>query len=78
MEQDLVVGPVLFADELERAVERLDRAFERAFDVPAPQPQLVDVALDFLEPPLRLLQQQVGASLRLADDQLRLGLRRRP
>jgi hypothetical protein len=69
MEQQLVVGPILFADELERAIERLDGRLERSFDVAAAQPHLVDVALDFLEPALRLLKQQVRASLRLAHDQ---------
>ena len=76
MEQDLVVGAVLLADELERAVQRLDRALERALDVAAAQAHLVDVALDLFEPALCLLQQQVGAPLGLADDQL--GLRSAP
>ena len=67
---------ILLADELERAVERLDRGLERSFDVAPPQPQLVDVALDLLEPDLRLLDEQVGASLRFADDQLGFVLRR--
>ena len=69
---------VLVAHELERAIERLDRRFERALGVAAPQLQLVDVVIELLEPDLRLLQQQVGAPLRLADDQLGLGLRRSP
>ena len=68
--------PVLFADELERPVERLDRALERALDVASAQAHLVDVALDFFEPTLCLLQQQVGAALGLADDELGFGLRR--
>ena len=76
VEQHLVVGPILLADELERTIERLNRAFERSFDVAPAKAQLVDVPLDFLEPALRLLQQQVGASLRFADDELGLGLRR--
>ena len=36
----------------------------------------VDVAIELVEARLRLLQQQVGASLRLPDDHLRLVLRR--
>ena len=76
VEQDLVVGSILLADELERAIERLDRTLERSLDVAPAQPQLVDVALDFLEPALRLLQQQIRPPLRLADDELRFGLGR--
>src|SRR4051812_496584 len=74
MEQDVVVAArlVLFADELERAVQRLNGRLERALGVAPPQLQLVDVAIQLLEPPLRLLQQQVGAALRLADDELGL------
>ena len=41
-----------------------------------PQSQLGDVPLDVFEACLRLLQQQVGATLRLAYDHLRLVLRR--
>ena len=76
MEQDLVVGAVLFANELERAIERLNRAFKRSLDVTAAEAQLVDVPLDFFESALRLLKEQIGAALRLANDQLGLGLRR--
>ena len=74
VEQDLVVGAILLADELERAIERLNRAFERSLDVAPAQPQLVDVALDLLEPALRLLEEEVGAALRFPDDELRFGL----
>src|SRR5688572_14827638 len=74
MEQHLVVRTILLANELERPIERLDRSFERPFDVATAQTQLVDVALHFLEPALRLLQQQIGAALRFADDQLGFGL----
>ena len=76
VEQDLVVGAVLLADELERAVERLNRTLERSLDVASAQAQLVDVAFDLLEPTLRLLQQEIRTSLRLADDELRFGLGR--
>src|SRR5262245_51632250 len=77
MEQDLLLGAVLvlIADELERPVERLDRRLERPFGVAAAQLELVDVAIHLLEANLRLLEQQIRASLRLAHDQLRLVLR---
>ncbi len=75
MEQNFVVGTILLADELERSVQRLDRSLERAFNVAPPQPQLVDVALDFLEASLGFLEEQVGTPLRFTDDQFGLGLR---
>jgi hypothetical protein len=55
VEQHLVVGSVLLADELERPIESLNRTFERPFDVTPAEAQLVDVALDLLETALRLL-----------------------
>src|SRR5262245_1601966 len=77
VEQDLVLGPalVLVADELQRPVERLDGRLDRAFGVAAPQPELVDLAVHLFEAGLRLLQEEVGAPLRFADDQPGLVLR---
>ena len=49
---------------------------DRALGVAAPQLQLVAVVVELVEPDLRLLEEHVGAPLRLADDQLGLGLRR--
>jgi hypothetical protein len=66
MEQDLVsafvVRAILIPDELERVVERLNGRFERSLDAAPPQAQLVDVALDFAQPALRTLQQQVRST----------------
>ena len=60
MEEHTFFRFVLLADEFERPIQRLDRRFERPFDITAPQPQFVDVPLDFLESPARLLQQQIA------------------
>ena len=51
MQQDVVVGArlILIAHELERAVERLDRRFDRAFGVAPAQPHLVAVVIQLLE-----------------------------
>src|SRR3954468_19274863 len=63
MEQELVVAGarlVLVANELERAIQRLDGGLDRALGVAAPQLHLVDVVIQFLETGLRLLQNRVG------------------
>ena len=76
VEQDLflALARFLLADELERVPQRLDRRLERRLDVLAFQLEAVDLALDVFEPRLRLLEQQVGAALGVADDPLRLAL----
>ena len=78
MQEDFFIRTilVLVADEFERAIHRLDGAFQLSLGIAPAQLQLVDVTLDFLESQLRLLQEEVGPPLRLPDDQLGLGLRR--
>jgi hypothetical protein len=68
----LAVADLLLAHVLERVLQRLDRRLDRRLDVAALQPEAVDLPLDVLEPGLRLLEQQVGALLRLADDAARV------
>ena len=76
MEQDLVVALARFllAHEVERVAQRRDVGFDRGLDVLALQLEAVDLALDVLEARLRLLEQQIGAAFRLADDAPRLVL----
>ena len=58
MEEHPLLGFVLLADEFERVIQRLDRGFERSFDVAASQAKFGDVAFDFLEPGTCLLSRR--------------------
>src|ERR1700730_5845180 len=73
VEQDLVVvlSPPPPADVLQRVAQGLDRRFEGRLDVPSLELQTVDLPLHVFEPGLRLLEQHLGSTLRLADDALR-------
>ena len=79
MEQDLLVALalLLLPDVLERVPQRLDRRLDRRLDVPAFQLHAVDFALHVFEARLRLVEEQVRAALRFADDAARflLGVR---
>src|SRR5206468_3491441 len=76
VEQDAVVAfaRFLLAYELERVPQRGNARLDRRLDVLALQAEAVDLALNVLEPGLRLLEQHVGPPLGLADDALGLVL----
>ncbi len=70
VQQDLVVALARFllADELERVAQRGDVGFDRCLDVLALQLEAVDLALDILDPRLRLREEKLGAAFGLAND----------
>src|SRR5439155_17287728 len=70
MEDDLVVLIATFGllNEFERALERVDGAFDGRLGVPPLHLQSVDLPLDVLEPLLRLLDEQLRATLRVVDE----------
>ena len=80
MEQDPLVALVrfLFADELERVAQGLNRRLDRRLDVLALELQAVDAALNVFEPRLGLLEQQIGAPFGLAHDALGFLIRPAP
>src|SRR5687767_10027197 len=70
MEEDLVLALAgfLLADVLERVTQGLNGRLERNLDVTTLELQAVDLALNILEPRLRLLEEQIGSALSVADD----------